>query len=56
VSCCESSARSFGLKSEQLLTQGKIFKDEILAGAQRTKNPAEQVPEPHNHGNNLSEM
>jgi len=44
------------MESEQLLTQGEIFKDEIPAGTERTNNPAEQVPEPHNHGKNLSEM
>jgi hypothetical protein len=44
------------MESEQLPTQGEILKDEILAGTDRTNNPAEQVPEPHNHGKNLSEM
>lgn len=29
------------LESEQLLTQGEIFEDEILAGTERTNNPAE---------------
>ena len=43
------------MKSEQLLTQGKIFEDEILAGTQRTDNPAEEVPEPHAHAKNLIE-
>ena len=51
----ESSAMSFGMESEQLLTQSEIFEDEILAGTERTNNPAEQVPEPHNHGKNLNE-
>jgi hypothetical protein len=41
------------MKSEQLLTQGKIFEDEILAGAKGTAKPAEDVPEPYNHGKNL---
>jgi hypothetical protein len=44
------------VESEQLLTQGEILKDEILAGTERTNNPAEKVPEPHDHGKNLSEM
>jgi len=52
----EPSPRSFRLESEQLLTQGEIFKDEILSGTERTNNPAKQVPEPHNHGKNLNEM
>ena len=44
------------MESEQLPTQGEIFKDEILAGTERTNNPAEQVPDPYDHGKNLSEM
>ena len=42
------------MKSEHLLTQRKIFVDEILAGAKSTAKPAEDVPEPHDHGKNLS--
>ena len=41
------------MKSEQLLTQGKIFEDEILAGPECTNNPAEDVPEPYDHAQNL---
>ncbi len=40
------------MKSQQLLTQSKIFEDEILAGAKGTAKPAEEVPEPHDHGKN----
>jgi hypothetical protein len=40
------------VKSQQLLTQSKIFEDEILAGAKGTAKPAEEVPEPHDHGKN----
>jgi hypothetical protein len=40
------------MKSEQLLTQSKIFEDEILAGTKGTAKPAEEVPEPHDHGKN----
>ncbi len=43
------------MEGEQLLTQGEIFQDEILAGTERTNNPAEQVSEPHNHDKNLNE-
>ena len=43
------------MKSEQLLTQGKIFEDEILAGPECTNNPAEDVPEPYDHAKNLTE-
>jgi hypothetical protein len=42
------------VKSQQLLTQGKIFEDEILAGAKGTAKPAEEVPEPYDHAKNLT--
>ena len=42
------------MKSQQLLTQRKIFEDEVLAGAKGTAKPAEEVPEPHTHGKNLT--
>ena len=42
------------MKSEQLLTQGKIFEDDILAGPECTNNPAEEVPEPYDHAQNLT--
>ena len=41
------------MESEQLLTEGKIFEDEVLAGAKGTAKPTEEVPEPHDHGKNL---
>ncbi len=41
------------MKSQQLLTQGKIFEDDILAGPECTNNPAEEVPEPYDHAQNL---
>jgi hypothetical protein len=42
------------VKSEQLLTQGKIFEDDILAGPECTNHPAEEVPEPYDHAQNLT--
>ena len=42
------------MKSQQLLTQCKIFEDEILAEPEYTNNPPEEVPEPHNNGKNLT--
>ncbi len=42
------------MKSEQLLTQGKIFEEEILAGPECTNNPAEDVSEPYDHAQNLT--
>ncbi|MFZ0913360.1 MAG: hypothetical protein WBQ76_07150 [Candidatus Korobacteraceae bacterium] len=42
------------MKSQQLLTQGKIFEDDILAGPECTNDPAEEVPEPYDHAQNLT--
>jgi hypothetical protein len=42
------------VKSQQLLTQGKIFEDDILAGPECTNNPAEEVPWPYDHAQNLT--
>src|ERR1019366_817180 len=50
----EWPARALGVKSQQLLTQGKIFEDDILAGPEGTNNPAEDVPEPYDHAQNLT--
>ena len=38
-----------------MLTEGEVFQDEILAGTERTDDPANQVSEPHDHGKNLTE-
>jgi len=43
------------VKSQQLLTPGKIFEDDILAGPECTNHPAEEVPEPYDHAQNLTE-
>src|ERR1019366_3451475 len=45
---------ALGMKSEQLLTQRKIFEDEILAGAKGTAKPAEDMPEPYHYAKNLT--
>jgi hypothetical protein len=50
----ESPSRAPGVKSQQLLTQRKIFEDEILAGTKGTAKPAEDVPEPSDHARNLT--
>jgi hypothetical protein len=42
-----------GVESQELLTQSKVFEDEILAGTKGTAKPTEEVPEPHDHGKNL---
>jgi hypothetical protein len=45
----------FGVESQQLLTQGKAFEDQVLAGTERSNNPSEEVPEQQNHGRILSD-
>jgi hypothetical protein len=42
------------VQSEELLTQGEVFQDEILAGTKGTAKPAEEVPEPSDHAKNLT--
>ena len=41
------------MESQQLLTQSKVFEDEIFASTKDAAKPAEEVPEPHDHGKNL---
>jgi hypothetical protein len=41
------------VKSEQLLTQSKVFEDEIGAGAKSSHQPAENVSKQHNHGTKI---
>ena len=41
----ESTARSFGVQSKQLLTQSEIFEDEIRARAECTNKPSEEMSE-----------
>ena len=43
------------MQTEELLTQGEVFQDEILAGTKGTAKPAEEVPEPHDHARILPE-
>src|SRR6266436_934794 len=53
----ESTARSCGMQSQQLLTQSQVFEDEIFSGTQRTDKPSQKLPERNendrNHGLNL---
>ena len=44
------------MQGEQLLAEGEILEDEILAGAEDADEPAKQVSEPHDHGRNLIEL
>jgi len=41
------------VESQQLLTQSEVFEDEIFASTKDAAKPAEEVPEPHDHGKNL---
>jgi hypothetical protein len=41
----QSAARSLGVQNEQLLTEGEIFKDQILSGTESTDNPSEDMSE-----------
>ena len=44
------------MQDEQLLTKGEVFEDEILAGTKGANQPTQQMPEPHDHGQNLIEL
>jgi hypothetical protein len=38
---------SFGVQSQQLLTEGEIFKDEVTSGTESTDKPSEEMSERH---------
>jgi hypothetical protein len=42
--------RAFHLQSEQLLAKSLVLENEILAAAERTHDPADEVPEKADHG------
>src|SRR5215469_2527331 len=46
--------RSFGMESQQLLTQGQILQHEVLVASKCADKPADEVPKQRNHGKNLS--
>jgi hypothetical protein len=50
VQTCQSAARAFGVPSQQLLTESKIFKDQILSGTERTDNPSQEMPDRRDDG------
>ena len=50
----QSSPRSFGTESQQLLTQCQILHDEVFAGPKCADKPADEVPKQPNDGKNLS--
>ena len=43
------------MERQQLLTKGQIFKYEVLTGLEGANRPAEKMPEPRDHDENLSE-
>jgi hypothetical protein len=55
----QSTTRTFGVQSQQLLTESEIFKDEVLPGTKGTDNPSQKMSErgddDRNHGQNLIE-
>ena len=49
----ESTARSLRVQSQQLMTKGQIFKDDVLPGPESADHPPEEMPERHEHGKKL---
>ena len=49
----KSTARSLRVQSQQLLTEGQIFKDEVLARPERADDPPEEIPERLDDGTDL---
>jgi hypothetical protein len=48
-------AGALGVQRQELLTKRKIFQDEVPTRTQGADNPADEVPEPQEHGRNLIE-
>jgi hypothetical protein len=46
-------AGALGVQRQELLTKRKIFQDEVPTRTQGADNPADEVPEPREHGRNL---
>jgi hypothetical protein len=49
----QSTARSLRVQSQQLLMKSQVFKDEVLAGAESTEHPPEEMPARQDHGKNI---
>jgi hypothetical protein len=49
----QSTARSFGVQGQQLLTESQVFEDETLPGTESADHPPQEIPEQHDHGKNL---
>jgi hypothetical protein len=50
----QSTARSLRVQSQQLPTESQVFEDEVRPTTERTDQPAEEVPDRHDHGKNFS--
>ena len=50
----ELMAKSWCMQGQQLLTEGQIFKDEVLAGPESADDPPKEMSEPHDHGKKFS--
>jgi RNA-directed DNA polymerase len=46
-------ARPLHVRSQQLLTERQVFKDEVLPGPESADHPPEEMPKQHDHGENL---
>src|ERR1700731_2420916 len=49
----QSTARSLGVQSQQLLMKSQVFEDEVLAGAESADHPLEEMPERQDHSKNI---
>ena len=48
----QSTARSLRVQCQQLPTESQVFEDEVRPATERTDQPAEEMPERHDHGKN----
>ena len=48
----QSAPRPFGVKCKKLLPESQVLEDEIFAGTDGGDNPADEVSEQCNHGEN----
>ena len=48
----QSTARSFGVQREQLLTESQVFEQKVFPGTESADHPAEKMPKQYDHGEN----
>ena len=46
----QSTARSFGVQREQLLTESQVFEQKVFPGTESADYPAQKMPERQDHG------